>query len=616
MRGARQRNRSRKWIPAAGRLAGLVVALLFVFHTALAARPDLPRQYKEWLEGPVSYLITPEERQAFLRLRTDQEREAFIERFWELRNPAPGSGRNEFKEEFYRRVAYANAFFGREAGTEGWRTDRGKTYILFGRPQSTMNFTAFQELYPIELWFYANPGLSELPPFFYVLFYEKDGISGYRLYHPYVDGPDKLVRNALTKQQAYNYLRNINPELARATLSLIPGEPIDTETFTGSMASSQIINAIQGYNQMPSYVALIRQRTLRLEQITTRIRYELPETTLVAFVAWQDGEPWVHWQLQLTDPKLGDKPLDRIEYEIRARLYRGGQFIYERTDQPVIPVPAGQWEQFRHRPLAYEDRMPVTPGHYSLWVSAVSRPTGETFEASTNFEVPAEDQRPYLSPVLLIRDYRPDPRPRPFQFSQVKFYPSPASQLQASQGLKILYQLLLPPGTDAPLEVEYAVGSTAGKARKTWTETLDPRAADSYGTLLVARSISLEEFAPGGCRIAIRVRSPQGGWTVATAGSFVIQSGSEARPPEPVVVAANRTHNEQWKAAAYYERALCWLASNQPSQAIAALKHSWQLSQSPAVQWLLERLEQQSRSRDAAPASVSQSQHKKGEVNP
>jgi GWxTD domain-containing protein len=93
---------------------------------------ELDNQYREWLEEDVAYIITPEERKAFLQLSTNEEREEFIEQFWQRRNPNPESPDNTFKEEHYRRIAYANQHFA--SGWPGWRTDRGRIYIVWGPP--------------------------------------------------------------------------------------------------------------------------------------------------------------------------------------------------------------------------------------------------------------------------------------------------------------------------------------------------------------------------------------------------------------------------------------------------------------------------------------------------
>jgi len=99
-----------------------------------AVRHEISGAYRTWLEQDVAYIISDEERKAFKNLSNDEEREAFIEQFWLRRNPNPDSPDNEFREEHYRRIAYANEHFA--AGKPGWKTDRGHIYISFGAPDS------------------------------------------------------------------------------------------------------------------------------------------------------------------------------------------------------------------------------------------------------------------------------------------------------------------------------------------------------------------------------------------------------------------------------------------------------------------------------------------------
>ena len=95
-------------------------------------RKELETPYKKWLEEDVVYIISDEERKAFKRLQTDEERQQFIEHFWLRRDPTPDTEENEYKEEHYRRIAYANEHFA--SGIPGWKTDRGMIYIKFGPP--------------------------------------------------------------------------------------------------------------------------------------------------------------------------------------------------------------------------------------------------------------------------------------------------------------------------------------------------------------------------------------------------------------------------------------------------------------------------------------------------
>src|SRR5579884_2212677 len=95
-------------------------------------RKELESPWKQWLDVDVAYIITDEERQAFKRLNTDEERQQFVEQFWLRRDPTPDTEENEFKEEHYRRIAYANEHYA--SGIPGWKTDRGRIYITFGPP--------------------------------------------------------------------------------------------------------------------------------------------------------------------------------------------------------------------------------------------------------------------------------------------------------------------------------------------------------------------------------------------------------------------------------------------------------------------------------------------------
>ncbi len=97
---------------------------------AKALRQELSKTYRKWLDEDVRWIITDEEKSAFMQLSNDEERDQFIEAFWQRRDPTPDTEENEFKEEHYRRIAYANEHYA--AGIPGWKTDRGRTYIVFG----------------------------------------------------------------------------------------------------------------------------------------------------------------------------------------------------------------------------------------------------------------------------------------------------------------------------------------------------------------------------------------------------------------------------------------------------------------------------------------------------
>jgi GWxTD domain-containing protein len=128
-------------------------------------RKELESPYKKWFQEDVVYIISNEERQAWRHLATDEEREQFIEQFWLRRDPTPDTVENEFKEEHYRRIAYANQRYA--SGIPGWKSDRGRIYITYGPPDEIEDHSSggtyqrpqeqgggITSVYPFQQWRY------------------------------------------------------------------------------------------------------------------------------------------------------------------------------------------------------------------------------------------------------------------------------------------------------------------------------------------------------------------------------------------------------------------------------------------------------------------------------
>lgn len=137
------------------------------------------KKKKDWIEGPVGYIITEEEKKHYNKLKTEEEKEKFIKWFWARRDPNPVTYRNEFQHEFNRRVSYANTHF-KEGRLEGWETARGRVYIVFGPPAEVK-----KEIIPFRptwedrtgrflIWIYHNPPshyLRAIGPLFFAELY-------------------------------------------------------------------------------------------------------------------------------------------------------------------------------------------------------------------------------------------------------------------------------------------------------------------------------------------------------------------------------------------------------------------------------------------------------------
>lgn len=130
-------------------------------------KEEVKKVYQDWVKKDVAYIITNEEKKAFIALKTDDERENFIESFWRRRDPNPDTEENEYRDEYYERIAYTNEKF--TSGIPGWMTDRGRTYIAWGKPDSveahpsggSYDRPSYEgggstSTYPFEIWFYRH----------------------------------------------------------------------------------------------------------------------------------------------------------------------------------------------------------------------------------------------------------------------------------------------------------------------------------------------------------------------------------------------------------------------------------------------------------------------------
>jgi GWxTD domain-containing protein len=151
---------------------------------------EVKEAYKKWMNTDVAYIITKEEKRAFLALTTDEERENFIENFWRRRDPNPDTEENEYREEYYERIAYANEHFA--SGIPGWKTDRGRVYIAWGKPDSIETHPtggAYDRpswegggsttTYPFEVWWYRH--LDNVGDGLEIEFVDPTGTGEYRL---------------------------------------------------------------------------------------------------------------------------------------------------------------------------------------------------------------------------------------------------------------------------------------------------------------------------------------------------------------------------------------------------------------------------------------------------
>lgn len=204
-----------------------LIACSLLFPGQKIREKDLSQKYQEWLKL-VSYIIQPEEKDVFLRLANDRERDIFIETFWKQRDPTPGTPQNENKDEHMKRFIHANQRYGRNTPREGWMTDQGRIYIILGEPAGVETFET-SGIYPAEVWTYYGDRTKGLPTQFNLVFFQRSGAGEYKLYSPTSDEPaaliiDKSGLDLTNHQQLYKKILELAPTLAGPSISLIPGQ--------------------------------------------------------------------------------------------------------------------------------------------------------------------------------------------------------------------------------------------------------------------------------------------------------------------------------------------------------------------------------------------------------
>ena len=403
---------ARLWI-----IAGLLVlaAPAAVFGQAKAA---LPERFRKWLDEEVVYIITKHERDVFLKLQTDREREIFVEAFWKHRDPLPETPRNEFEEEHYKRLNYANATFGRATPLPGWKTDRGRIHILLGPPRNIESYSNVNGVYPAEIWFYMGDESVGLPAGFNVIFFKRNGAGDYILYSPSADGPQALIADQVSAyetvatnrsnrvlnedQQAYEALKKLEPNLARQTLSLIPNE--GAPTGIGSLASERLmatIFALPEKKVQTDYAdAILRYKDVVEVEYTANY---VPGEAQVQVIRDASGASFVHYSIE--PAKITAEEIDGkydIRFKLTGRVSDGaGKTVYQFDKDFPFTLTAGELEDVKAKSLSVQDVFPLIPGAYNFDILLKNVLSKEFTGAARTLVVAGPDAPPGLGPLLL-----------------------------------------------------------------------------------------------------------------------------------------------------------------------------------------------------------------------
>ena len=373
-------------------------------------KEELKSVYKKWLEEDVSYIITDEERKAFKTLKTDEERDQFIEQFWLRRDPDPDTPENEYKEEYYQRIQYANEKF--SSGIPGWRTDRGRIYVKFGKPDEieshpsggsydrpTYEGGGSTTTYPFETWWYRY--IEGVGSDVEIEFVDPSGSGEYR------------IAQSPSEKDALLYTPNGGLTLAEQLGMSSKADRINNPfgqgggQMFGGRAKDQPFERLAllaDLNRAPSIKFPDLQVKADLPEIATDI---LPFSVRTDFFRMSSESVATSFTMQFDHSDLSFKNQGGIysgQVNIYARLTglsgrRAGNF--EDTVQ-TARYGEEQLKEGQAQRSIYQKNLALPPGRYKLDVVARDTVSGKTGILHHSFEVPRYQEKALATSTLIL----------------------------------------------------------------------------------------------------------------------------------------------------------------------------------------------------------------------
>lgn len=414
---------------------------------------QLPPKYKKWIQEEVVYIITPTERKVFLELETDREREMFMQSFWSQRDPNPHTEENEFQIEHYRRLKYANDQLGRGTPTAGWRTDMGRIYIILGEPNSIERYENLSLVYPMIVWFYQGLAQYGLPNAFSVAFFKQEGAGDYMLYSPSIHGPQKLLVHYTGDVNdylaAYNQLYEVNPNIAKVSISLIEGET--SANLRPSISSDLLIQ-----KQIPTAPTTkindsYAQKLLAYKEfidVDYSVNY-VPNSAMVRVIRDKAGYYFVHYLIE--PQKLSIEQYDKdffANLEINGSIMDDkDKIIYQFNKSVPIKLQEDQLTMIKDKLFSFQDMFPLIEGTYKLNILVRNVVSKEFTSIEKTITIPnAVADTPRIEALTLAHTVKKDPRYRSigksFLVGETQLLPSPRNDFVSGDSLYVYFQLL------------------------------------------------------------------------------------------------------------------------------------------------------------------------------
>ncbi|HXY51503.1 MAG TPA: GWxTD domain-containing protein [Terriglobales bacterium] len=510
-----------------------------------ALKIELSKPYKKWLDEDVAYIITDEERSAFKQLTNDEERDQFIEAFWQRRDPTPDTIENEYKEEHYRRIAYANEHFA--AGIPGWKTDRGRMYIMYG-PADEIDAHPSGGSYqrPIE----EGGGETSTYPFEDWRYRYIEGV-GQEVIIEFVDTcmcGDYHMTIDRSEKDALLYTPN-----AGLTLYESMGMANKADRFNGGglerLGAGPMSASLQSkqFDRLDQWAKLNRPPAVKFKDLEEVVTHKI-SVNLMPFDVRADFVK-VTSDTVLTPVTIQIKNRD-ITFQNKDGVERGTVNIFGRVttlsgrvaqtfeDTVQTDVPAELLPQAAENSQVYWKALPLRPGHYRLDVVVKDVNGDRTGSWSKSLMVPDFGDEQLATSSLIVADQMypvatKDIGTGSFVIGTTKVRPRVAAAdgkpISFKRGQKMnfwmqVYNLKVDDKTHKPsATIEYDVVNTATNKQVVHTVDSTEQMGNVGDQLTLQKTLAAANLQPGLYKIEIKINDNLSKQTVDPSATFAVE---------------------------------------------------------------------------------------------
>ena len=487
-----------------------------------AIQKEMESAYGKWIKEEVPYIITDEERATFKKFSTDDEREQFIEQFWERRNPNPNSPENEFKEEYYRRIAYANERYA--SGFPGWKTDRGRIYIMYGPPdeieshpsggsyaRSSEEGGGETSTYPFETWRYRYiEGIYQNVILEFV--------------DPSMTGEYRLTMDP-NEKDALMHVPGAGLTMAEQMGMSDKGQRFQNSNMNNSQmghSGSGSLASMNEFDRLDLYSRIFKPPSVKFNDlkasVTSRVSVQmLPFDVRTDFIRVTEDSVLTPITIQISNRELHFDNKGGVMHAVLDIFGEvttpSGRRAASFEDALALDVPENDFQRYVDRKSVYQKVVPLRPGLYKLSVVLKDDIDGNMGSVDLSFRVPRIDEEHLGNSSLILADLiQPLPTSQvgtgPFVIGGTKVRPSVKHQFTRDQNLGIymqVYNLGIDPTTHKPIaDVNYEI-TRDGKSLLNTKEDV-AKMVNASQQITLQKTMPLKALLPGKYTVQIVVK--------------------------------------------------------------------------------------------------------------